>query len=141
MCIGVPMRVVEGDGVAAVCEARGARERVDMLIVGAQPPGTWVLVFHGAARRVLTETEALQTIDALDALGIALQASDAGREAIDALFADLVDREPQLPEHLLSVRNSNDRSDAQPPHPRPSPAGGEGGFAPETVADRFPQAR
>jgi hydrogenase assembly chaperone HypC/HupF len=124
MCIGFPMRVIEGDGVAAVCEGRGpspgldpgsgrgpstgsgrgARERIDMLIVGAQPPGTWVLAFHGAARRVLTETEALQTLDALDALGIALQEHDGGREAVDALFADLVDREPQLPEHLRTDR-------------------------------------
>lgn len=104
MCIGVPMRVVGGDGVAAVCEGRAARERVDMLIVGAQPPGTWVLVFNGAARRVLTDAEALQTLDALDALAIALREQDAGREAIDALFADLADREPQLPEHLRSQR-------------------------------------
>ncbi len=104
MCIGIPMRVVEGDGVAAVCEGRGARERVDMLIVGAQPAGTWLLVFNGAARRVLTETEAVQTLDALDALDIALRAPEAGREAIDALFADLVDREPQLPEHLRTNR-------------------------------------
>jgi hydrogenase expression/formation protein HypC len=102
MCIGVPMRVLEGDGVAAVCQGRGAPERVDMLLVGAQPPGTWVLVFQGAARRVLSETEALQTQDALEALRIALNAdadADAGA-AIDALFADLVDREPQLPAHL-----------------------------------------
>lgn len=104
MCIGVPLRVIEGDGTWAVCEGRGARERVDMLIVGAQPPGTWVLVFHGAARRVLTETEALQTLDALDALGIALRGHDGDRAAIDALFADLADREPQLPEHLRTHR-------------------------------------
>ncbi|GIL05968.1 MAG: hydrogenase expression/formation protein HupF [Betaproteobacteria bacterium] len=104
MCIGIPLRVIEGDGVWAVCEGRDARERVDMLIVGAQPPGTWVLAFHGAARRVLTETEALQTLDALDALGLALQWRDGGREAIDALFADLADREPQLPEHLRTNR-------------------------------------
>lgn len=104
MCIGVPMRVVDGDSVAAVCEGRGTRERVDMLIVGAQSPGTWVLVFNGAARRVLTETEALRTLDALDALGIALRGPDGGRESIDALFADLADREPQLPEHLRTIR-------------------------------------
>lgn len=104
MCIGIPLRVIEGDGIAAVCEGRGARARVDMLIVGAQSPGTWVLVFNGAARRVLTETEALRTLDALDALGFALQGQDGGREAIDALFADLADREPQLPEHLRRNR-------------------------------------
>lgn len=104
MCIGIPLRVIEGDGMAAVCEGRGGRERIDMLIVGAQPPGTWVLAFHGAARRVLTEAEALQTLAALDALGIALQGRDGSREAIDALFADLADREPQLPEHLRTHR-------------------------------------
>lgn len=102
MCIGIPMRVIEGDGIRALCEGRSTREFIDMLIVGAQPPGTWVLTFQGAARRVLTETEALQTLAALDALGIALQGpQDArSRAAVDALFADLVDREPQLPAHL-----------------------------------------
>lgn len=112
MCIGIPMRVVEGDGVWAVCEARspstssgrGARERIDMLIVGAQPPGTWVLVFHGAARRVLGEVEARQTQDALDALALALRGDADSAGAVDALFADLVDREPQLPEHLRTAR-------------------------------------
>ncbi len=112
MCIGIPLRVIEGDGISAVCEGRGpstgaarsARERIDMLIVGAQPPGTWVLAFNGVARRVLTETEALQTLDALDALALALHARDGATEAIDALFADLVDREPQLPEHLRTNR-------------------------------------
>jgi hydrogenase assembly chaperone HypC/HupF len=105
MCIGIPMRVIEGDGVWAVCEARGARERIDMLIVGSQPAGTWVLAFHGAARRVMSEVEALQTQDALDALQIALhgQADAKSADAVDALFADLVDREPQLPEHLRTT--------------------------------------
>jgi hydrogenase expression/formation protein HypC len=105
MCIGVPMRVIEGDGIWAMCEARGARERVDMLIVGSQPPGTWVLAFHGAARRVMSESEALQTQDALDALQIALRGDADGRsaDAVDALFGDLVDREPQLPEHLRTT--------------------------------------
>lgn len=99
MCIGVPMQVVAGDGegLFAVCESRGERRRVDMMLVGEQPPGTWVLEFQGAARRVLTPAEAAQTLDALQALACALRGDT---EAIDALFADLVDREPQLPEHL-----------------------------------------
>jgi len=109
MCIGVPMRIESGDGMVAVAvsdDADGAVERhtLDMLIVGHQPPGTWVLAFHGAARRVLDEREARQILDALAALAIALDA-DAGEpqnQALDALFADLVDRTPQLPEHLRS---------------------------------------
>jgi hydrogenase expression/formation protein HypC len=107
MCIGVPMRIESGDGVSAMAlgeSADGAVERrtIDMMIVGAQPPGTWVLAFHGAARRVLDPLEARQIRDALAALAIALDSDSAAPPdaALDALFADLVDREPQLPEHL-----------------------------------------
>lgn len=107
MCIGVPMRIESTDGLVAVAvseAADGAVERhtLDMLIVGSQPPGTWVLAFHGAARRVLDELEARQILDALAALAIALDADADQRQgaALDALFGDLVDRTPQLPEHL-----------------------------------------
>ena len=106
MCIGLPMQIESGDGLSAVARAEAAdgtvsRERLDMMIVGEQPPGTWVLAFHGAARRVLDPDEARQIADALAALAIAVAPDAAqGQEAIDALFADLVDRPPQLPEHL-----------------------------------------
>lgn len=107
MCIGIPMRIESGDGFSALAVSEAAdgtveRQRLDMLIVGEQPAGTWVLAFHGAARRVLDADEALRMRDALTALGIALagDAQPAAAEAIDALFADLVDRPPQLPEHL-----------------------------------------
>ena len=109
MCIGVPMQVQRCDGLVAVAQRTGAdgaveQHSLDMLIVGPQPPGTWVLAFCGAARRVLDELEARQILDALAALGIALDA-DTGpppEQVFAALFADLVDREPQLPEHLRS---------------------------------------
>lgn len=107
MCIGVPMQIESGDALQATAlahdaDGRPARETLDMMIVGAQPPGTWVLAFHGAARRVLEPLEAQQIGDALKALALVLRAdSRAGEErALDALFADLVDRTPQLPEHL-----------------------------------------
>lgn len=111
MCIGVPMRIESSDGLVAVAASEAAdgtvrRHTLDMLIVGAQPPGTWVLAFCGAARRVLDPLEARQIRDALSALAVALDAGgDPGAphsRAIDALFADLVERTPQLPEHLRS---------------------------------------
>ena len=52
MCIGIPMQVVEPGAETALCEGRGARERINCLLVGAQPPGTWVLTFQGTALRV-----------------------------------------------------------------------------------------
>ena len=111
MCIGIPLQVVNGDDHAAECAAGERRERLNMLMVGAQPPGTWVLAFQGSALRVMTEDEALQTRAALAALEAAL-AGDATPQAFDHCFADLVQREPQLPPHLRSAR-----PDPQPPAP------------------------
>ena len=98
MCVGIPMRIVcaDPDGSFGDCEGRGARQRLDLMLIGAQPAGTWVLAFRGAALRVLGADEAAQVNAALDALEVAL----AGGTNFDAYFADLVDREPQLPEHL-----------------------------------------
>ena len=96
MCIGVPMQVVEQDGSFAWCEADQQRERLDMMLVGDQPVGTWVLGFHGAARQLLSETEAAQARAGRQALAAVLR----GDERIDEFFADLVGREPELPAQL-----------------------------------------
>lgn len=103
MCIGIPLQVVSGNEQAAECAAGGRSERLNMLLVGAQPPGTWVLAFQGSALRVMTEGDALQTRAALAALDAALS-GEAGPQAFDTFFADLAGREPELPPHL---RNSN----------------------------------
>ena len=55
MCIGVPMRVVSDGEARAWCEGGGERAELDMLLVGPQPVGTWVLAFQGSARRVMSE--------------------------------------------------------------------------------------
>ena len=97
MCIGTPMQVVQSDDTHAWCEADGQRERLDMALVGAEPPGTWVLAFMGAARQVMSPEEAAQARGGRQALAAVL----AGHADVDAFFADLVGREPQLPAHLL----------------------------------------
>ncbi len=96
MCVGIPMQVVGAEDGVAVCEGRGRRERIDLALVGEQPAGTWILAYQGSAVRVLTPDEAFQTAAALDALEAVL----AGGTNVDAYFADLIDREPTLPEHL-----------------------------------------
>lgn len=100
MCIGVPMRVLSARGEVALCEGRGQRRQIDMQLVGAQPVGAWVLAFQGSAVRALSAEEAAQTSAALDALDAVL----AGEVDVDAHFADLVGREPQLPDHLKGTR-------------------------------------
>lgn len=95
MCIGFPMTVIEGDAFEALCERRGETQRVSMALLGAQPAGAKVLVYLGSAVRLLDELEAKHIDDALDALQQAMEGKN-----VDHLFADLVDREPQLPDFL-----------------------------------------
>jgi hydrogenase expression/formation protein HypC len=102
MCIGLPMRVLECLPGRALCEGAGAnkgeRRSIDMALVGAQEPGTWVLVFLDAAREVVSAEQAQLIAGALDALGLVMQ----GDGDIDHLFPDLAGRDPELPEHLKS---------------------------------------
>jgi len=95
MCVGFPMTVVEDFGPEALCERHGAQTRVSMLLVGPQPAGTKILAHLGAAVRVLSELEAQQIDDALEAVEAALRG-----ENVDRFFADLVDRPPQLPDYF-----------------------------------------
>jgi hydrogenase expression/formation protein HypC len=98
VCIGIPMQVIVSEGSSAICQGMGERRRVDTMLVGDQPVGSWLLVFVDAAREVLTEQGAKQIQQALQALDRVLQ----GDKEVGDLFADLVDREPRLPEHLRS---------------------------------------
>jgi len=90
------MLIVGAEPGIAVCEGRGRRERISMLLPGDQPVGTWILAYQGSAVRTMTPDEAAETGAALDALEAAL----AGETDLDRYFADLSTREPQLPPHL-----------------------------------------
>jgi hydrogenase expression/formation protein HypC len=99
MCIGIPMQVIAAGPGRARCAGRGEEAWLDFMLLGDQPVGTWVLAFRGAAMRVLSAEEARATNAALDALAAIL----AGDGNVDAHFADLIDREPQLPRHLKGI--------------------------------------
>jgi len=96
MCLGVPMKIVAIDGPVGLCEGRGRSERVNLLLVDAARPGTWILNFLGTARRELTEDEAREIDRAIDGL----EAAFRGDADLDAFFSDLADGEPTLPAHL-----------------------------------------
>ncbi len=105
MCIGRPLRILEMHDLSALCEdPGGARESLDMSLLGAQAPGTWVLAFLGHARAVLDAAEAQRVHAALQALGAVMRGESPD---IDECFADLAGREPQLPEHLRRPAKPN----------------------------------
>ncbi len=105
MCLGIPMRVAEMEGFSAKCIAGERVETIDMSLVGPQSPGTWVLVFLGAARDVLDEQTAEQITRALAGLDSVMRGEGVG----DA-FADLDNREPTLPPHLEAARRAGART-------------------------------
>lgn len=85
MCIGIPMQVIEAGEFSALCRGHGRSERVDLALVGPQPEGTWLLVFLGAAREVLTAEDAGLIASALEALSAVAR----GETHLDHLFPDL----------------------------------------------------
>ncbi len=72
MCLGVPMRIIESDGFTALCERRGERRRVNVMLIEEAPVGAWVLVHISNAVRLLDEEEASLIDEALDELASAL---------------------------------------------------------------------
>ena len=101
MCLGIPVQVIESTGWTARCLGPDGEQTIDLALVGAQPPGAWLLTFLGAAREVIDAARAHAINNALAALDAAMRGDQAG---IDALFADLIERTPTLPAHLTEPR-------------------------------------
>ncbi|MDR2624708.1 MAG: HypC/HybG/HupF family hydrogenase formation chaperone [Zoogloeaceae bacterium] len=109
MCVGIPMRVIEGDAFRARCQGRRGETWIDMRLVGAQPANTWLLTFADTAREVL-EAERAKAIDAaLDALEMLLSGQHLTPEQLDAFFPDLVGREPEYPASEDGRQRTEDR--------------------------------
>ncbi|NVJ92552.1 MAG: HypC/HybG/HupF family hydrogenase formation chaperone [Methylocystaceae bacterium] len=60
--------MIENRDFMAVCEGRNGVVEVNMMLIGPQEEGTWVLNFLGSAREVITEEEAQNIDSALDGL-------------------------------------------------------------------------
>lgn len=101
MCLGTPMLIRSTDGNIGQCTEDSSSERpytsVDLSLVGSQSSGTWVLVFLGAAREVITPERANQVRNALTAVEAVMNGKEID---VDDLFSDLVGEGPQLPPHL-----------------------------------------
>ncbi|MDD3763804.1 MAG: HypC/HybG/HupF family hydrogenase formation chaperone [Nevskiales bacterium] len=100
MCIGIPMQVERVEGTRAWCCGRSGAAWIDLMLVGGVRPGDWLLTYLGAAREVLDPVRAHAIADALSALDAVLSGDPSAASSVDAAFADLIEREPQLPPHL-----------------------------------------
>lgn len=96
MCLGIPMQVVEVEGIFAWCKGRNGLSRINTMLLGDVSPGQWLLTFLDTAREAIDAERAAMIDAALDALNLVAN----GGTDVDACFADLVNREPQLPDFL-----------------------------------------
>jgi len=87
MCIGTPVKVIENRDLMALCRGRNGDVEVNMMLVGPQEEGTWVLNFLGSAREVITKEDADQIDSALDGLA-AIMRGDEDID-IDSFFPDI----------------------------------------------------
>ncbi len=73
MCVGVPVEVIEAGEFVALCRGRNGEEHVNMMLVGSQPEGTWVVNFLGSAREVISAEDAAIINKALDGLAAVMR--------------------------------------------------------------------
>lgn len=104
MCVGVPMKILSVDGIAALVTDGTNEEVIDISLVEPVEIGSWVLNFLGAARSVVDEDEAAKITDALNGLRSLM----AGGALGDA-FADLESSTPQLPPHLQAALENGEK--------------------------------
>ena len=64
MCLAVPLKIVEIDGLDAVGEVEGLRRRVRLDFIREPKVGEYVIVHAGFAIERLPEKQALEDIEA-----------------------------------------------------------------------------
>lgn len=100
------MRILSVEGFTAIAEGRGGVSRIDLALIGEAQVGAFVLVHVNTAVRFLDEEEARQIDDATEAVRLAERGEDFSH-----LLADLIDREPVLPAHLLARLDEEETHD------------------------------
>ena len=90
------MQVLEIEDMYAWCDGRNGRKRINTMLIGEVSPGDWLLTFLDSAREAIDAERAALINSALDAL----ERVAAGQDDIEDCFADLIGREPQLPDFL-----------------------------------------
>lgn len=91
------MQVVEAHENSAICEGRNGRQVINTMLLGKVEAGQWLMTFLEAGREVIDAERAALVNAALDGLQAV---ADGGEVNWDHHFADLVNREPALPDFL-----------------------------------------
>jgi len=72
MCLAIPLKLIEIDGMEATAEAAGIRRRVRVDFIREPRVGDYVIVHAGFAIERLDETQALENLRAIQEVTDAL---------------------------------------------------------------------
>jgi hydrogenase expression/formation protein HypC len=97
MCLGIPMQVVEASENFAICQGRNGRKVINTMLLGKVEAGQWLMTFLDSGRELIDPERASLVNSALDGLQAV---ANGGEVNLDHFFADLVNREPTLPDFL-----------------------------------------
>jgi len=86
VCIGIPVQIIEEGEFVSLCKGRNGEEQVNMMLIGSQPVGTWVVNFLGSAREVISEEDAVNLNIALDGM---LELMTGNEIDVDQYFPDI----------------------------------------------------
>ena len=100
------MQVVSVEHLFAWCEGRNGRTRINTMLIDTVKPGDWLLTFLDSAREAIDAERAAMIDAALDAL----ERVANGENNFDDCFADLINREPQLPDFLRAGSTQKEKT-------------------------------
>jgi len=72
MCLAIPLKLVEVNGMDALAEAAGVRRKVRVDFIREPKPGDYVIVHAGFAIERLNEQQALENLQAIQEVADAL---------------------------------------------------------------------
>jgi len=70
MCLAIPMKIIELDGLKAIVDAAGIRKSARMDLLPQAKVGDWVLIHAGLAISIVDEEEAEETLKIFERFGL-----------------------------------------------------------------------
>lgn len=68
MCLGIPGRIIETDGLSATVDVGGTRKEASLMLLDGAVVGDYVIVHAGFAIQKIDESEAEETLKVVDDL-------------------------------------------------------------------------
>ena len=68
MCLGIPGRIIETDGLTATVDVGGSRKQASLMLLEGARLGDYVIVHAGFAIEKVDEEESLKTLEMIDEL-------------------------------------------------------------------------